>query len=522
MAERVEGFGPAGGAQDAPRLSSPPGAQGAPFHAQASTSTITAPPSPLQPPDPLIGRVLDGRYRVLSLIAEGGMGRVYKAEQTSLGRVVAIKTLGLTAAQVRQDPQFQQRFALEAAATSRLSNPHTVTIFDYGHTQDGIYYIVMEYVEGRTLSQVMRLEGRMAPARAVTLIRQLSIALREAHRRGIIHRDIKPANLLLVQDGYELVKVLDFGIAKMMHKEFDSQDEVLHEITRSGTFLGTPEYMAPEAMAGKADHRSDLYSLGVVLYLMLTGRLPFKSSSPADTILMVMQDPVPPIDPALGVPADLEAAVMHLLEKHPNDRFESVDAFWAALNPISQSLGIEVPLAPPTLAAVGELEPDLLTPYTRAEHLAALLGTDALKSRRQLGVMAFTAAVVVAVGGLLLFSGSPAPEPEAVRGVKQDAMMVAPPAQGAVKADLKPPTPAVQGNVGAPPPSQASGAVSDAAAKGPDSAGLAPQKEDAAKKAGKPATKVRRAPQVNASPPGTSPDSAQDEEIPDGYKPSPY
>lgn len=382
------------------------------------------------PSDPLIGRVLDGRYRVLSLIAQGGMGRVYKAEQTSLGRIVAIKTLAIPASQSVTDPQFQQRFALEAAATSRLKNPHTVTIFDYGRTSDDLFFIVMEYVEGVTLAQVMRREGRLHPLRAIGLIRQLCIALREAHRHGIVHRDIKPANLLILQDGYEHLKVLDFGIAKMLHKEFDGSAEQL-EITRSGTFLGTPEYMSPEAMTGRADLRSDIYSVGVVFYLMLTGRLPFKATSPADTIMMVMQDPVPRMDPSIGVPEELENFVLRCMARRPGERFQSIEELMAAMIPVSAALGMELPITSPTLNSELELDAALLSPMEGNAGAGPENLPYWLQHRQQQLAMLVSALVVIAIGLVLLVAKgpatpAPAPNDQAIAPAQRGATGSAP------------------------------------------------------------------------------------------------
>lgn len=278
--------------------------------------------SPERDNDPLIGRVIDNRYRILSLIAIGGMGRVYRAEQTSLGRVVALKVLAIPRDTAAMDPQFRERFALEAATASRLANPNTVTIFDYGRTEDDLYYLVMEFVEGITLSRLLKTEKRLVTERALQIARQICHSLVEAHARGIIHRDIKPANILLLLPDLEWVKVLDFGIARFMNDQ--SSTDTDEQLTRVGTYVGTPEYMAPESFYSRVDARADIYSIGVMLYLMLTGRVPLQGATHTATIVMAVHDEVPRIDPALGVPPFVESLMMRCLAKKPEDRYQSM------------------------------------------------------------------------------------------------------------------------------------------------------------------------------------------------------
>ncbi|MFM7199849.1 MAG: protein kinase domain-containing protein [Myxococcota bacterium] len=497
--------------------------------------------------DPLVGQLLDGRYRIGSLLAQGGMGKVYRAEQLSLGRQVAIKTLHLTEQQAGHDPSFRQRFALEAAATSRLSSPHTVTIFDYGRTESDLYYIVMELVDGQTLSQLMRREGKLPPARALNITRQLALALREAHRRGIVHRDIKPANILLTRDGLETVKVLDFGIAKMLQPEPMLSVETPMEITRSGTLLGTPEYMAPEAMTGKADHRSDLYSLGVVLYLMLAGKLPYKGGSPAETIMMVLHEAPPKLPMELGLPPTLILMIEKLMARNPEDRFQSVDELWATLMPISQGLGIDFSQLTQTRTEPLELEPELLLPLTHAGEMPVGWSyawlPSWLRSRRQLSVMLGTACGVLLVGVLLFKpptqTSAPRPEaspplrslslqPSALQGTTETT--VAPSssstnkvlAEGAhsTRAEGHPadmsgaskPSPALSsaetGGKGATPPETVPATAENAAASPVATSEEPPRSPPARKKA---RTSNRSAPAP-----------AEEEVLPEGYKPSPY
>ena len=315
-------------------------------------------------PDPLIGKIIDGRYRIQSLLAVGGMGRVYKAEQSGLGRTVAIKVLAVNPNRQQSDPQFRERFALEAATASRLTSPNTITIFHHGRTDDDVYYIVMEYVEGVTLGKLLKREGRLSVARAVNILSQVCLSLREAHARGIVHRDIKPSNIMLINGDYDQVKVLDFGIAKQIVRDVDEAEQ---ELTNSRSYIGTPEYMAPEYFDGVVEPRSDIYSLGVVLYLSVTGRLPFKGKTATQTILMAMHDPVPTIDPALGVPLGLEDLILACLERDPDCRPPSVSDVLHALQQclIESDSGLYgKPAAEPALAAAPEPTPAPEEPRT--------------------------------------------------------------------------------------------------------------------------------------------------------------
>src|SRR6202165_1395138 len=190
--------------------------------------------------DRLIGRVINDRYKVMEEIGHGGMGKVYKALQSPLDRVVALKVLG---AGHDRDPNFYKRFFLEASVTAKLTHPNTITLYDYGQSQDGIFFIAMEFVDGRTLSAAMQQEGPLSQDRVVHIAQQICRSLREAHGLGIIHRDLKPANVMLLDqhDDHDFVKVLDFGLVK-----FFSGDNPEGDITNAGTFMGSPHYIAPE------------------------------------------------------------------------------------------------------------------------------------------------------------------------------------------------------------------------------------------------------------------------------------
>jgi serine/threonine-protein kinase len=288
------------------------GAQPAP--AEASTAAE---------PDPLLGRVLNDRYRIVEAIGHGGMGRVYKAVQSPLDRVVALKILG---AGHDRDPNFYKRFFLEASVTARLTHPNTITLYDYGRTDDGIFFIAMEFLDGRTLSQTIQSEGALAQERVIHIAQQICRSLREAHALGIIHRDLKPANVMLLrqQDDHDFVKVLDFGLVKFFSGEGPESD-----ITNAGTFMGSPHYIAPEQARNQGpDQRCDIYSLGVLLYHMLTGRVPFTASAPVDIILKHLHDaPVPPreLRPELAITPELEQIVLRCMAKGRDERFQSMD-----------------------------------------------------------------------------------------------------------------------------------------------------------------------------------------------------
>jgi serine/threonine-protein kinase len=213
--------------------------------------------------DPLLGRTLNDRFRILEPVGSGGMGKVYKAVQSPLDRVVALKVLNPNFPAER-DPNFKRRFLLEASLTSKLRHPNTVTVIDYGETDDHIFYIAMEYLEGHTLSEVLHREKTLPWTRAFQIAQQICRSLREAHHLGVVHRDLKPANVMLLTDeDHDVVKVLDFGLVKSFATDGAPPGV---EVTQQGTFLGSPQYMAPEQARNIADPRSDVYSLGVVLY----------------------------------------------------------------------------------------------------------------------------------------------------------------------------------------------------------------------------------------------------------------
>jgi serine/threonine protein kinase len=282
-----------------------------------------------QSDDPLVGRTLPGGYVILDLVGIGGMGRVYRAEQTNLGRTVAVKVIH---PHLVGEENAAARFITEARAASRLNHPNSVAVIDFGKMEDGQLYLVMEFLRGKDLARVQYEEGPLAFRRIVSILRQVLAALAEAHHLGIIHRDLKPENIILeqIRTGGDFVKVVDFGLAKMR------VEAVQPNITSPGIVCGTPEYMSPEQGRGDPlDARSDLYAVGVILYQLLTGSLPFEAESPTQVVLMHITEQ--PQDPRATVPEreipDLLADVcLMALAKDPNHRFSNADEFAEALS----------------------------------------------------------------------------------------------------------------------------------------------------------------------------------------------
>jgi len=258
------------------------------------------------------GRVLDERYTLVERIGAGGWGEVWRAVQNSTRREVALKILR---ADVASGEGARERFQLEAEAVSCLVHQNTVTLFDYGRTPDGETYMAMELLDGDTLDQVLAQEGPMDPARALAVVRQVALSLDEAHGKGIIHRDVKPHNIMLLQRPGEpdFVKVLDFGVAKWVLED--------HQLTTTGTTFGTPEYMSPEQVQSKRmDHRTDLYSLGVILYTLLAAAPPFRGESAITVALQHINKRLPPLPRERSVPKDVESLVRSLTDKDPARR----------------------------------------------------------------------------------------------------------------------------------------------------------------------------------------------------------
>ncbi len=274
--------------------------------------------------DKFVGRTLPGGHHILDLISVGGMGRVYRAEQSVLGRTVAVKIIH---PHLLADENAAVRFLTEARAASQLNHPNSVSVFDFGRTEDGQPYLVMEFLRGKDLARVTYEEGPLPFTRIVDVLRQVLGALGEAHELGIVHRDLKPENVILepLRRGGDFVKVVDFGLAKL---RADTQST---SITNPGIVCGTPDYMAPEQGRGdEIDGRADLYAVGVILFQLLTGRLPFEADSPTQVVMMHLSIPVPDprqVAPERQIPTPLVDVVMTALAKDAKNRYQDAHEF---------------------------------------------------------------------------------------------------------------------------------------------------------------------------------------------------
>ncbi len=268
-------------------------------------------------PDALIGRVFAGRYTIESKLGAGGFGSVYRARQHSVDRLVALKVIR---GHLADDPGIVKRFHREMKATARIEHPNTIRVYDFGHTDDGELFLAMELLDGDTLTGALKKAGPMPAQRVAAIGAQIAEALNAAHSEGIVHRDLKPDNVILM-DRYgraDQVKVLDFGIARFSEKSPDAES-----LTATGMIMGTPSYMSPEQVTGKnIDHRSDLYALGIVLFRLVTGKVPFTGDTPVQVIFKHVHDPAPAPSQVLGrtVAPWLEALICDLLHKDPSKR----------------------------------------------------------------------------------------------------------------------------------------------------------------------------------------------------------
>jgi eukaryotic-like serine/threonine-protein kinase len=294
------------------------------------TATIGGSDTP-EPEDPLIGRTLGGRYRLDRKLGEGGMGAVYEAEHTLLGKHVAIKVL-LDMFTKQRDVLL--RFQQEARTASTIGHENIIDIVDIGEEKDGRWYIVMELLKGHDLAHELRDGGAMPPVRAATILRQICRALQAAHDKGIIHRDMKPENVFVTAhaDNADFVKIMDFGISKVKQ----AHDNV--RLTQTGAVMGTPLYMAPEQARGDPDidHRTDIYAVGVMAYEMFCGRPPFTGPTYIALLTQHLMTPPPrPSDVCPGIAPEIDAFLLKSLEKDRNLRFASMAEMAAALTPIA-------------------------------------------------------------------------------------------------------------------------------------------------------------------------------------------
>ncbi len=337
--------------------------------------------------DPLIGRLLADRYKVLRTIGEGGMGRVYLAEHVRMGRLSAVKVMSPALAPTADAIG---RFNREAANASRINQSNVAAIYDFGETEDGTLYLAMEYVEGETLSAVLRREGPFSPVRAAEITGQIADGLTAAHHLGIVHRDLKPDNILVTRqhDGREWVKIVDFGIAKA------TQSDASQNVTSLGMAVGTPEFMSPEQIAGEQlDGRTDLYSLGLVLFNMLTGVLPHPALTSKQSLvqrLTARPRTLADVRPNVAWPARLQVALDRALAPEPNDRFRTVGELAAVVR-----AAVGAPLA--SSAAT-----QMMTPLSVESVSTRPLRSPSVPAARRSWRGAAIAALVLATTGALL------------------------------------------------------------------------------------------------------------------------
>jgi hypothetical protein len=350
----------------------------------------------------LVGTVVAERYNVLSKLGEGGMGAVYLAEHVKMGRKSAIKVMTRA---MSQEPDAIARFHREAANASRMNHPNICAIYDFGETQDGLIYLAMEYVEGEALTRIIERNGTLPPARVSPIVRQVADALQVAHEHGVVHRDLKPDNIMITRgrDHADLVKVVDFGIAKAQAS--DGQN-----VTRTGMVVGTPEYMSPEQLAGDViDGRSDVYSLGLVAFKMLTGTLPFPSKSAQEAMIMrLTTDPktLADLKPEVAWTPEVQRALDRALARDPEQRHASAAEFGREFTAaIALMPGAAVAEASTQALAAGGATfggtatgASTLPPTRVSSHDAT--GMVRVRARRKPGVIAGTTVVVLVALGI--------------------------------------------------------------------------------------------------------------------------
>jgi serine/threonine protein kinase len=350
------------------------------------------------------GTLLAGRYRVVRLLGEGGMGSVYEAEHLALGRRVAVKVMRRRYADQRA---MVERFGVEARSASKIAHPNVVQVFDYGTTEAGEGFLVMELLEGVPLSDVVRKQGPLELARVISILAEVATALRAAHQSGIIHRDLKPANIFLTKlnaDERERVRVLDFGMAKLIDlgansDAGDSGQTMNRGLTAAGEILGTPEYMAPEqAIGGEVDARIDVYALGCVAFEMWTGGPPFTGSNYVTVLAKHMDERAPRLSDTRDAPPALDQLVARTLSKLPDDRPADMGAVLQALARVAEDEGVLASTSPslPSLVSLPSVSP------SSARMPSGRRGVLGLKRRARKRIVMGAAVVGCLVAGAVL------------------------------------------------------------------------------------------------------------------------
>lgn len=356
-----------------------------------------------------VGEVLDGKYRILRHIGAGGMGNVYEGENMRIQRRIAIKELK---ADVAEHAEFCRRFEREAQAAARIGSEHIVEVLDMGELPDCLY-LVMEYLEGESLSDRMAREGAMAPEVFFPLVVQVLDGLAAAHDAGILHRDLKPANIFLVSDRREpdFVKILDFGVSKFM-------DVSAEDATNTGVMLGTPRYMSPEQAKGDKDidARADLYSVGVIMYRGLTGTTPYEADNYNELLFkVVLEDPPPVTEVAPDVDPSAAALVEKAMARDREARFESAEQMASALRGWLDERGIAVPTPPPRREAIFSGDTPMprstkrlrgpMSPPSGSTKLSSVVVADAVtpKARRRTGVWMLSIGITLATALTVVF-----------------------------------------------------------------------------------------------------------------------
>ncbi len=394
--------------------------------------------------DPLVGQQVEGRYEIVALLGEGGMGQVYEVRHVSLDRRFAMKLLRR---ELGRDPELAGRFIDEARATASIHHPNIVQITDFGKLAEGLPYFVMELLRGETLGRVVKAGGPIPAARAVRILEQVTSALGAAHAAGVVHRDLKPDNIFLVGgivggNASDDVRVVDFGAAKIVGSS---------RVTRQGIVFGTPHYMSPEQASGQpVDHRADIYALGVIMYEMFTGRVPFE----ADTYMGVLTQhmfvqPVPPsqVSPAARELGALEEITLTCLAKKPEERYASMSELGAALGAAvhRREGGVDVapcsgrpsrPSAAPRFAMADELEPPTL------EEMRNAIDSVVPPKRPAPWVWIVGAGVVVAATTVFWALLGPGPRPATPASVPTSTPVTAANPTVSVPLNIPPPPPA--------------------------------------------------------------------------------